>query len=156
MSKIPADLGRSLGKNNNQNHCAHFVSHMMGYESSGPTCKNFTWADKQQPAKGATIRVDDIFKQCTKTGLLSVKPAVITECLVFVTLTSNVKKIGAKLVMKNNPKKHIGILSQGKIWNYSNSNNKVVADSRTFFIAKFANAYKTTGTTVEFYYGNLL
>jgi len=65
----------SIAKMDNQNHCAHYVSHMMGYEFPGPTCKNFTWADKQKPAKGATIRVDDIFKQCVTTELLAAKPA---------------------------------------------------------------------------------
>ena len=168
MSKIPTNLGRSLGKNiknicpfslgkmNNQNHCAHYVSHMMGYQFSGPTCKNFTWADKQKNAKGATIRVDDIFKHCTTTGLLSTKPAVITECLIFVTLASNITTAGTKLAMGNNPKKHIGILSKGRIWNYSNTNNKVVSDITPSFISKFTRAYNTTGTTVEFYYGKFI
>jgi len=124
VSKIPTDLGRSLGKSirqlcpfsiakmDNQNHCAHYVSHMMGYEFPGPTCKNFTWADKQKPAKGATIRVDDIFKQCVTTELLAAKPAAVTECLVFVTLANNVKKVGSKLVMGNNPKKHLSSIRE--------------------------------------------
>ncbi len=68
MSKIPTDIGRSLnksiealcpfsiGKNRSQNHCAHYVSHIMGYEFTGVTCKNFTWTDKQKSAKGATIK----------------------------------------------------------------------------------------------------
>ena len=168
MSKIPTDLQRSLnksisqlcpfglGKINNQNHCAHYVSHMMGYEFAGPTCKNFTWADKQKVAKGGTIRVDDIFKRCQTTGLLSSKPASVTECLVFVTLASNVKKIGAKLIMGNQPKKHIGILKHGKIWNYSNTNNKVLSDLQATFETKFTRAYNTAGTTVEFYYGTFI
>ncbi len=118
----------------------------MGYDFPGPNCKNFTWADKQKSARGATIRVDDIFKKCTTTGLLSSKPAAITECLVFVTLASNIKQVGTTFVMGNNPKKHIGILSQGNIWNYSNTNNKVVSDPQASFISKFTSAYKTTGT----------
>ena len=60
MSLIPTDIKRSMGmhiskicpfsiaKNNSENHCAHYVSHMMGYELQGPTCKNATWADKQK------------------------------------------------------------------------------------------------------------
>ena len=168
MSKIPTDLGRSLGKSikdicpfslgkmNNQNHCAHYVSHIMGYEFPGPTCKNFTWADKQKATRGATIRVDDIFKNCTTTGLLSNKPAAITECLIFVTLASNITTAGTKLVMGNNPKKHIGILSKGSVWNYSNTNNKVVSDLTANFISKFTRFYNTAGTTVEFYYGKFI
>jgi hypothetical protein len=54
MSKIPTDLGRSLNKKisdlcpfsiakkTSENHCAHYVSHMMGYELPGATCKNST------------------------------------------------------------------------------------------------------------------
>jgi hypothetical protein len=168
MTKIPTDLGRglnknisaicpfSLGRNAAQNHCAHYVSHMMGYEFTGPTCKNFTLADKSLPAKGDTIRVDDIFKNSTEIGVLSTKPSNLDECLVFVTLSSNVKKFGVSLVMGNNPKKHIGILSQGRVWNYSNTNKKVVCDLLPAFITKFANAYKTPGTTVEFYYGRFI
>jgi len=168
MPQVPTDLQRSLNKSiaqlcpfsigtmNNQNHCAHYVSHMMGYEFAGPTCKNFTWKDKQNVAKGATIRVDDIFKKCVTTGLISSKPSHITACLVFVTLASNVTKVGPQLVMGNNPKKHIGILHQGKVWNYSNTNNKVVSDLLSSFIAKFTRAYNTAGTTVEFYYGTFI
>jgi hypothetical protein len=168
MSKIPTTIGRSLhkkisdlcpfslAKNNSQNHCAHYVSHIMGYELSGTTCKNFTWDDKQKEARGATIRVDDLFSKSPETGLLANKPASMNECLVFVTLASNVNKVGNKLAMGNHPRKHIGILSKGKVWNYSNSNNKVVADPLATFKTKFSSAYKTPGTTVEFYYGKFL
>ena len=145
----------SIGKLSNQNHCAHYVSHMMDFEFSGTTCKNFTWADKQKPEKGATIRVNDVFKNCKTNGLLSSKSASITECLIFVTIASNMSTMGSKLTMGNNPRKHIGILKDGKIWNYSNTGNKVVSDLTSTFISKFTRAYKTSGTTVEFYYGTI-
>lgn len=128
----------------------------MGYELPGPTCKNFTWADKQKSEKGATLRVDDLFKASKETGLLKDKPAAQTECLIFVSLASNMRKVGNKLVMGNHPRKHIGILSQGKVWNYSNTNRKVVADQLAVFESKFTAAYATSGTTVEFYYGKFL
>ena len=168
MSQVPTDIDNnlnqhisylcsfSLGQNNGQNHCAHFVSHVMGYEFAGPTCKNFTWDDKQKAEAGATIRVDDIFKRSQQTGLLEDKSAAMTECLIFVTLASNVSKVGGSLVMGNHPRKHIGILSHGKVWNYSNTGNKVVADTLEAFKVKFTNAYKTAGTTVEFYYGKFI
>jgi len=168
MKKIPADLANSLGKNikdycafsigrnHSENHCAHYVSHIMRYELAGATCKNATWADKQKAEKGATIRVNDLFSASPEKGLLSNKPAAITECLVFATLASNVKTIGLNLVMETHPKKHVGILSQGKVWNYSNTQNMVVADLLPIFQAKLSSAYKTTGTTVDFYYGKLI
>ena len=164
MSKIPTDIKKSLGKNinkmcpfsiaknNSENHCAHYVSHVMSYELLGATCKNTTWADKQKKAKGATIRVNDLFSASPVTDLLSNKPAALMECLIFVTLSSNVKKVGGALEMGTHPKKHVGILSQGKVWNYSNTHNKVVADILALFQTKFSNSYKTTGNTVEFYY----
>ena len=168
MSKVPEDINNSLnkhisylcpfsiGKNNSQNHCAHFVSHIMGYEFAGPTCKNFTWADKQRKEKGATIRVDDLFNNLPKTGLLSNKPPPTVEYLIFVTLASNMRKVGIKWIMGNQSKKHVGILSRGKVWNYSNTQNRVVADLLQAFKAKFSNNYGTRGTTVEFYYGEFL
>ncbi len=168
MSKVPTDIGRSLnkkidalcpfsiGKNSSQNHCAHYVSHIMGYEFAGPTCKNFTWADKQQAAKGATIRVDDLFKRSPEVGLLANKPAAMTECLIFVTLDSNINTVGNKLTMGNHPRKHIGVFTQGKVWNYSNTNNKVVSDLLATFKTKFTNAYNSPGSSVEFYYGKFI
>ncbi len=168
MSKIPTDIKKNLGmnigkicqfsiaKNNSENHCAHYVSHIMGYELAGATCKNATWGDKQKPPKGATIRVNDLFSASPVTDLFVNKPAALTECLIFVTLSSNLKKVGCTLEMGTHPKKHVGILVEGKVWNYSNTHNKVVADIPALFQSKFSNAYKTTGATVEFYYGKFI
>lgn len=168
MPKLPADLSASLNKNideictfsisknANQNHCAHYVSHMLGYELGGPTCKNFTWEDRQKPDRGATLRVDDLFNQSSETGLLADKPATLTDCLVFVTLTSNVRKQGARLIMGDNSRKHVGILTQGSVWNYSNGRDKVTSDQLDAFKMKFTQSYKKAGDTVEFYFGRLL
>ncbi|MCI0504761.1 MAG: hypothetical protein L0Z73_01485 [Gammaproteobacteria bacterium] len=167
MSLIPTELGRGLHKSikdlcpfsianrNDQNHCAHYVSHMMGYEFS-KTCKTFTWADKQNPAMGATLRVDDLFGKSPETGLLSNKPSTLNECLIFVTLASNVSTRAGKLAMGNHPRKHVGILSNSKVWNYSNTHRKVLSDPLASFISKFNVAYQTAGTTVEFYYGKFI
>ena len=100
--------------------------------------------------------MDDIFKTSPETGLLENKPATLTECLIFVTLSTNVNEVGTKLIMGNQPKKHIGILTNKKVWNYSNTNNMVVADILEAFKNKFSNAYKTKGATVEFYYGKFI
>lgn len=126
MSKVPLNISGSLskhisylcsfsiGKNNRQNHCAHYVSHVMGYELTGPTCKNFTWDDKQKNDKGATIRVNDLFRKSPEKGLLANKPAALKECLIFVTLSSNVKDVDGEFVMGNHPRKHIGMLCESK------------------------------------------
>jgi hypothetical protein len=112
--------------------------------------------NKKPQAKGASIRVNDLFSAAPVKGSLASKPAVLTECLIFVTIASNIKNVGNILVMGTHPKKHVGILSQGKVWNYSNTHHKVVADVLSLFQTKFSGAYKTTGTTVEFYYGKFL
>ena len=168
MSKIPTDLNRSLnmhiskicpftlGTNDSENHCAHYVCHMMGYQFPGTTCKNMTWAEKKTVPRGATIRVNDLFNTLKMTGSLSAKPNTLTECLIFVTLSSNIQQSGGSLRMGSQRKKHVGILTQGKVWNYSNSNNKVAADSLNLFESKFSSTYKAPNSSVEFYYGEFL
>ena len=65
MLKTPPDMApylgktidticqRSLGLDLSKCHCAHFVSHMMEYDSFPTTCKNLSTADKLLPGKGA-------------------------------------------------------------------------------------------------------
>jgi hypothetical protein len=112
----------------------------MGYEWDN-TCKNHSWADKQKPDKGAVIRVNEVFNKCPETGKLSAKPVSLTECLIFVTVSTNMGAMGNKLVMGAHPKKHIGILHKGKVWNYSNSHDKVVADFLEAFKTKFTHIW---------------
>ncbi len=145
----------SIGKDNNQNHCAHFVSHMMGYEFD-ETCKNFTFADKQREESGATLRVERLFNRAPRKGLWADRPAIATSCLIFVTLDSNVRAVGEQLAMGNQPRKHVGIYVGGQVWNYSNTQRKVVADGEAGFISKFQGAYRTPGQTVEFYYAEFI
>ncbi|RAU19052.1 hypothetical protein DN062_06165 [Nitrincola tibetensis] len=168
MSRIPTELSESHGKNisdlcpfsiaedSRQNHCAHYVSHMMGYELPGATCKNFTWDDRQREENGATLRVDDVFKSSPETDAWADKPATVKECLIFVTLSSNVRNFGGKLQMGNHPRKHIGIFTNGEVWHYSNTNNRVVCHSLEHFKNTFRSVYATSGSTVEFYYGRFL
>ena len=114
------------------------------------------WRKNKNQEKVRTLRVDELFKDSPETGILTDKPTVLSECLVFVTLSTNMLKAGNKLIMGNHPTKHVGILYQGKVWNYSNSHNKVVADPLETFKMKFTHAYKTSGATVEFYYGKFI
>lgn len=102
------------------------------------------------------MRVERIFNQSIATGVWSDRPVHMTACLIFVTVSSNIRKDGVRYLMLNSPKKHIGIFINGTIWHYSNSQNKVVADPEKIFIGKFARAYRTAGNTVNFYYGAFL
>lgn len=100
--------------------------------------------------------MDDIFRSSPETGHFDSKPAALTECLVFVTVSTNIKKMGTKLVMGNHKKKHVGILTKGKVWNYNNTSNKVLAEDFAAFKTYYTNRYKTIGATVEFYFGKFI
>lgn len=144
-----------LGTQDDLNHCAHLVSHLMGYEF-GSTCKNRTWAEKQRPEKGATIRANEIFNQCLDRGAWADRPAHLSSCLIFVTHKSNMDRPGHLLRMKDGSKKHIGIYVAGTVWHYSNSADKVVQDTEMGFMRTFERAYHLPGETVTFYYGAFL
>lgn len=146
----------SLGKEDAQNHCAHFVSHIMNYSVGTATCKNYTFADKQLDTEGATIRVDDIFNTSSIKGLWSSKPKALTECLVFVTLDKNISPFGSSIKMGSMSKKHIGIFTNGHVYHYGNTKNEIACDSPDAFIRKFTGAYGKGGNSVSFYYGRFL
>lgn len=105
--------------NPNDNHCAHFISHMLEYRF-GATCR--TMSNGTSP--GANIRVQEVFAHCPTVGAWADRPSDVKQCLVFVTHQSNVNL--KKKVMENVPKKHVGIYLDGSIWHYSNSKSQVV------------------------------
>ena len=144
-----------IGKDDSKNHCAHFVSHMMGYEF-GETCKNQNIIEKQKAGEGATIRVDRLFNACSEVGAWASRPPHLGSCLIFVTISSNVSAFGAGYRIHDNPKKHVGIFLNGHVWHYGNTNDAVLSDTEKLFVQKFTRAYKTAGQTVEFYYGSFL
>lgn len=136
ISKI-CDAGYTDDK---KNHCAHFVGHAMNY-SFGYTCKKQTG----KGAKGACLRVNEIFARCVSVGKWDDKPKELNGCLAFVTSHKNVDL--AKGTMTDHPKKHIGIFVDGTIWHYSNTQDKVVTTTPE----KFAKHYSGEGITL--YYG---
>jgi len=146
----------SLGKKSSENHCAHFVSHVMEYDGFAVTCKNQTAADKQMADKGAAIRVDDIFNVVPEVGPWTERPPGLTSCLIFATISGNMSRSGHRPKMKDGKKKHIGIFFDGAVWHYSNTRDGVVKDQEKLFITKFKHAYITAGQTVEFFYGRFL
>ncbi len=99
------------------NHCAHFVSHVMGF-SFGATCRTMT----RGSAAAACIRVHELFAMCPAVGEWS--SLATTACLVFVTDRSNVDLRRKR--MSNVPRKHVGIYLSGTVWHYSNAQAKVV------------------------------
>ena len=101
------------------NHCAHFVSHMMGLGFSF-NCREYKGGSKQP----ANIRVHEVFKQCPKVGKWSARPTIDGPFLVFVTRTNNVD-VDTK-TMGNIPQKHIGVFLDGHIYHYSNTQEMAV------------------------------
>jgi hypothetical protein len=119
VGKSIADLCLNGYTSAGENHCAHFVSHVLGYKF-GTTCHVMG----NGKAPGANLRVQEVFPKCPSVGAWSSRPASLQTCLVFITHASNVNL--ASKVMKNVPRKHVGIFLNGSIWHYSNSRKQVV------------------------------
>ena len=144
MSKLLNSLEASLGKNISQicdgrfhnketNHCAHYVSHLAGFDFSF-NCKEF----KGGNGSPANIRVHEIFSECPKVGNWS-DADLTREQLVFVTKVSNVDVTNKK--MTNVPQKHIGIFADGLVYHYSNSRDEVVKWTPEKFLETFDRIY---------------
>jgi hypothetical protein len=134
-------LGGYLGKhisqicpnryaNNRDNHCAHFVSHVLGYRY-GVTCKMMG----RGVAPGANLRVQEVFGECAAVGPWESRPKDGAACLAFIAAATNVN-LPAK-VMSNVPRKHIGIWCEGFIWHYSNSLRQVIRQTPEQFSRHF-------------------
>jgi len=126
------------------NHCAHFISHVIGLKI-GMICGDMKFNTK---GKGTSIRVNEIYNSCSSNGLWSDRPKSTTHCLIFATIDTNMK---SKKMMEH-PRKHIGIYINGVVWHYSNSGDKVVTDSAESFSTKFKGVY---GKNTVTYFGTL-
>lgn len=144
-----------IAAKNNENHCAHFVSHVMGYDFL-TTCKNQSFEELASPSKGACLRVNEIFNRANVKGDWESRSICLRSCLIYATISSNVTQSNQRLSMGGSSRKHVGIFTGGQVWHYSNTKDKVVADSVTIFMAKFRAAYQVAGTTVNFYYSEFL
>jgi hypothetical protein len=119
-------LGKEIGQicplgyaDPHDNHCAHFISHVLGF-TFGYTCGMV----KTGSGQAGSIRVQEVFARCQSVGKWDDKPAAVNQCLVFITAAGDVHLKTRQ--MDNVPKKHVGILANGLIWHYSNSRHQVV------------------------------
>jgi hypothetical protein len=126
LGKSIADICQNGYTGIHDNHCAHFVSHVLGYRW-GVTCQMMGTGK----APGAMLRVQELFPKCRSVGAWSLRPASLKTCLVFITRASNVNLSGK--VMANVPRKHVGIFADGFVWHYSNSQQKVVRQTPSQF-----------------------
>lgn len=125
-AKLDAYLGKDIGQicplgydSPHENHCAHFISHLLGF-SFGYTCGMV----KTGTGQAASIRVQEVFARCPSVGTWDQRPPALNQCLAFITAAGDVHLSTRK--MDNVPKKHVGILTNGVIWHYSNSLQQVV------------------------------
>ena len=130
LGKHIKDICPNKYVSDSDNHCAHFVSHVMGY-TFGVTCRTMGQAN----GAGANIRVQEVFPKCPKVGTWAARPASLTKCLVFITNPANVKL--SEKTLHNVPRKHIGIFCADLIWHYSNSQQQVVKQTPD----QFSNHY---------------
>jgi hypothetical protein len=108
------------------NHCAHFVSHVLGFRF-GLTCGDMGHGT----GPSANIRVQELFPKCPTVGTWAQKPLVLMQCLVFITNANNVDLQNKTMV--NVPRKHVGIYYNGTIWHYSNSHQQAVSQTPQAF-----------------------
>lgn len=139
LGKSIADICQNGYTSVHDNHCAHFVSHVLGYRF-GVTCQ-MMGNGKGAPA---TLRVQELFPKCHSAGVWSLRPASVKTCLVFITRASNVNL--ANRTMANVPRKHVGIFLDGYIWHYSNAQQKVVKQ----LPAQFAQHYPSPDNAMFF------
>ena len=145
-TELPMYLGKNIKDictnsyiNDAESHCAHFVSHVLGY-TFGFRCKGMTGKGS---GTGATIRVENIFKNCMAVSEWADRAQ--GNCLAFVIDSRHVHLLTKTMVKAG--QKHVGIFCNEKIYNYSNSTEKVVATKADIF-KKF---YK--GDSIKVYYG---
>lgn len=147
-SKLKKRLADSLSKpieeicpnnfhSHSANHCAHFVSHMVGLDFTY-NCRDF----KGGSETGGNIRVQEIFPRCPLVGNWEDRPNTGEPLLVFVTKTGNVDL--AKKKMLNVPQKHIGVFLDGYVYHYSNSQEKAVKWDPETFLDRFETIYSGT------------
>lgn len=137
-TQLDALLGQEITRicqvgytNRADNHCAHFVSHVLGFQF-GFTCRGMV----NGSGTPATIRVHEVFSHCRSVGRWQDKPNSLMQGLVFITKASNVN-LQTK-TMTNVPRKHVGIFIGGDIWHYSNTRDQVVKQTPAQFVNHYA------------------
>ncbi len=142
MAITEAELKATLGKNISTmcttgftaadvNHCAHYVSHMLGIHF-GYQCNG----TRNRQGAGVSVRCDEIYNRVASRGALAgVQPQ--DGWLIFATSPGNMT--GTQ--MGQSPRKHVGIYFSGKVYNYKNDEDKVVDDTLAHFHNRLKTAY---------------
>ena len=132
LNKTISDLCKNNFNATIENHCAHFVCHVLELDL-GYDCKTH----KNGSHPGSCLRVQELFAECPQVGVFNSAPDGMK--IVFVTDKSNVD-LNAH-TMRNIPRKHVGIFSDGQIYHYSNSQDIVIRQTPSAFLSRFQNFY---------------
>jgi hypothetical protein len=132
LNKTIADFCQNNFTGTAENHCAHLVCHVLELDS-GYDCK--THKNGNHP--GSCLRVQELFPECPQVGNWNSAPAGMK--IVFVTDKSNVDLPAH--TMRNVPRKHVGIFSDGHVYHYSNTQDIVIRQTSTEFLARFQGFY---------------
>jgi hypothetical protein len=131
-STLDSYLGQSIAAicphgydSSGDNHCAHFVSHalQLGF---GLTCARMRGSEG-----GANLRVHELFPQCPTTREILECPSS-GEGLIFVSARANFN--GTPTQIANIPRKHVGIILNGRVWHYSNTRHQVTVQTAGEFL----------------------
>lgn len=112
-------------KGDSDNHCAHFVSHVLRLNESlgfGLTCAGMVHVGKKNRSAGGCIRVNNIFNNCE-----DLDGPCETGCLVYYTIPGNM----SNGLMGSMSKKHVGIYYNNFVYNYGNTKDAVRKDTDT-------------------------
>ena len=127
-----------------QNHCAHFVSHVLNIQY-GTLCNVMTTGPR---AQSATIRVNEIYNRLTTKGTWASQPSNADGLLIFVTSARNVS---AANIMAAVSRKHVGIHHSGKVFNFANMQHKVVEETVAEFHTRIQAVYSADNDVSLFY-----
>ncbi|WP_419809441.1 hypothetical protein [Sphingomonas sp.] len=117
-----------------QNHCAHFVSHALELQH-GVLCGDMKYDTRHT---GASMRCNELYNALTQRGAWADAPGIQDGLLLFVTLTSNVSGD----TMGSAPKKHVGIVFGGKVYNFGNTAHVVRCEATVdAFKTRMGHAY---------------
>lgn len=133
LGKSISDLCGNRFHDPDANHSAHFVSHALGFTFSF-NCREYLGGRKE----GANIRVHEVFGHCPRVGWWEDAEENVDQ-LVFVIRRDAVDL--ARKRMQNIARKHIGIYSDGWIYHYNNSRDRVVRQTPDEFLKRFQALY---------------
>ena len=128
LGKTVVDFcGKYGSKGDSENHCAHFVSHVLQLRIPGAAlCSNvggssYTYEERRT---GFCVRVNQVFNSCANRARWDDKNLPSDVCFVVATLEANIESSNP-LTIGSMSKKHIGFYSGGHVYNYSNTADAV-------------------------------